>query len=149
MPEKFWQVSFLCLACNVKPRKQRAAIAEDCQGRMFSLRCCTNTCSFFFRRGFLIAFVLFSCLSSTKLLYCCIPLLMTELTAVMAAASTMTLESRAKRHPPSSSNGFPASSDVSPRGLTVYPGGSCAWSWAMAEKGRHVFCTTNQPLPPS
>ena len=57
------------------------------------------------------------------------------------------------------------------RGLTVYTGGflrcrlasptappfpstialhcSCAWSWAMAEKGRHVFCTTKQPLPPS
>ena len=46
----------------------------------------------------MIGFVLFSSLSSAKLLYCCIPLVMTKLTAVMAAASTMTLESRAKRH---------------------------------------------------
>ena len=43
---------------------------------------------------------------------------MTELTAVMAAASTMTLESRAKRHPPSSSNGFPASSKETTRAWT-------------------------------
>ena len=69
-----------------------------------------------------------------------------------------------------SSNGFPASSEETPSGLTVYPGGflrrcrlasptappfpfaialhcSCAWSWAMAEKGRHVFCKTNPPFP--
>ena len=36
--------------------------------------------------------VLFSL--QAKFLYCCIPLVMTELTAVMVAASTMTLESR-------------------------------------------------------
>ena len=35
MPEKFWQVSFPCLACNVKPRKQRAAVAEDFSGKIF------------------------------------------------------------------------------------------------------------------
>ena len=64
----------------------------------WAFRCCTNTCSLFFRRSFFIGFVLFSSLSSTKLLYSCIPLVMTELTAVMAAASTMTLESRAKMH---------------------------------------------------
>ena len=137
-----------------------------------AFRCCTNTSSLFFRRGFWIGFVLFLGLSSTKLLHCCILLVMTELTAVMAATSTMTLESRVKRHPPSSSNGFPASSEETPSGLTVYPGGflrrcrlasptappfpftialhcSCAWSWAMAEKGRHVFCKTNPPFPPS
>ena len=37
MPEKFWQVPFPCLACNVKPQKQRATIAEDCQRRFLSL----------------------------------------------------------------------------------------------------------------
>ena len=46
----------------------------------------------------LFGFVLFWSLTSTKLLYRCIPMVMTELNAVMAAASTMTLESRAKRH---------------------------------------------------
>ena len=30
--------AFLGLACNVKPQKQRAAVAEDCQGRFMSLR---------------------------------------------------------------------------------------------------------------
>ena len=124
MPEKFWQVLFPCLACNVKPRKKRATIAEDCKRRFFFLafRCYTNTCSLFFRRGFLIGFVLFSSLSSTNLLYCCIPLVMSGLNAVMAAESTMTLEFRPKRHPPSSSNGFPASPEETPSGLTVYPG---------------------------
>ena len=123
MPEKFWQVPFPCLACNVKPRKQRAAIAEDCQGRVCEPSVVTQThaaCSF--AEAFVL-FLFFLSLSSTQLLYCCIPLVMTELTAVMAAASTITLESRAKRHPPSSSNGFPASSKETPRGLTVYPGG--------------------------
>ena len=37
VPEKFWQVPFPCLACNVKPRKQRATVAEECQGRFQSL----------------------------------------------------------------------------------------------------------------
>ena len=37
VPEKFWQVPFPCLACSVKPRKQRVAVAEDCQGRFLSL----------------------------------------------------------------------------------------------------------------
>ena len=82
-------------------------------------RCCTNTCSLSFRRGFLIGFVLFSSLSSTKLLHCSIPLVMTEQTAAMATASTMTLESRAKRHPPSSSNGFPASSEETTSASTM------------------------------
>ena len=122
--------------CNVKPRKQRAAIAEDCQGRFLSLpllhkhmqlvlsqRLFDWFCSLF--EPFLnkvVIFVLFSSLSSTKLLYCCIPLVMTELTVVMAAASTMTLESREKRHPPSSSNGFTASSEVWPFILVAFCG---------------------------
>ena len=87
--------------------------------------CYTNTCSLFVCRGFLIGFVLFSSLSSTKLLYCCIPLVMTELTAIMAAMCTMTLESRVKRHPPSSSNGCPASSEVWPFILVVF----CSAGW--------------------
>ena len=37
VPEKFWQVPFPCLACNVKPWKQQAAIAENCQRRCLSL----------------------------------------------------------------------------------------------------------------
>ena len=125
----------------------------------------------------------------------------------MAVASTVTLESRAKRHPSSSLTGFPASSketrtwtfilkafcgaglcswwsmqsalldvmlcskllskrticgpEVTHRlkalGLLASPTAlpfpftialhcSCAWSWAMVEKGRHVFCKTNPPL---
>ena len=71
-------------------------------------RCYTNTCSLFFLKGLLIGLVIFSSLSTTKLLCCCIPVVMTELTEVMAAAFTMTLESRVKRHSPSSSNGFPS-----------------------------------------
>ena len=42
-----------------------------------------------------------------------------QLTAVMVAASTRTLESRVKRHPPSSSKGFPASSKEN-KSLNVY-----------------------------
>ena len=94
MPEKFWRVPFPCLACNVKLQKQRAATAEHCQGRFLSLSLLHKHMQLFLCRGFLFGFVLFSSLSSTKLLYCCIPLVMIELTAVMAAASTMTLESR-------------------------------------------------------
>ena len=105
---KFWHVSFPYSLSNVQPL--RRIVRED----LLSFCCCTNTCSLFVRRGFLVGFILFSSLSSTKLLYCCTPLVMAELRTVMAAASTMTLESRAKRHPPSSSNWCPASSDVWP-----------------------------------
>ena len=153
---KFWHVSFPCSLSNVQPL--RRIVRED----LLSFCCWTNTCRLFVRRGFLIGFVLFSSLSSTKLLYCCIPLVMAELRTVMAAASTMTLESRAKRHPPSSSNWCPASSDVWPFILVAL----CGAGWQVLlhlhfllpshctahvlghEKGRHVFCTTNQPLPP-
>ena len=79
-------------------------VPSVCSGKIFMPR------SLFFRRGFLIGFVLLSSPSSTKLFYRCIPLVMAELTAVMAATSTVTLEYTAKRHPPSSSNGIPASS---------------------------------------
>ena len=88
-------------------------------------------CSLFFRRGFLIGFVLFSSLSSTKLLYCCIPLVMTELTAVMAAVPTITLESRAKRYRPSSLNGFPASSKETTRAWRFISAEGFLWCMAL------------------
>ena len=87
-----------------KTAKTTSSHCGGLSGKIFMPR------SLSFRRGFLIGFVLLSSPSSTKLFYRCIPLVMAELTAVMAATSTMTLEYTAKRHPPSSSNGIPASS---------------------------------------
>ena len=60
MPEKFWQVPFPCLACNVNPLKQRAAIAEDCQGRVFEPSVVAQThaaCSF--AEAFIFIFIVF------------------------------------------------------------------------------------------
>ena len=106
MPEKLWQVPFPYLACNVKPRKQRAAIAEDCQERIFSLALLHKHMQLVLSQRLFDWFSLFEPFRNKVVIL----LYLTELTAEMAAASTMTLESRAKRHPPSSSNGFPASS---------------------------------------
>ena len=78
----------------------------------WAFRCCTNTCSLFFSQRAVDWFCsLFEPFLNKVVVLLHISMVITELTAVMAAASTMTLESRVKRHPPSSSNGSPAFSD--------------------------------------
>ena len=94
MPETFWPVPFPCLACNVKPRKQRAAVAEDCQGRFLSLPLLHKHVQLLLSQRLFDWFCSLFEPFLNKVVILLYPLVMTELTAVMAAASTMTLESR-------------------------------------------------------
>ena len=50
------------------------------------------------------------------------------------------------RHPSSQSTWIAVKSYCTSSPFTIALHCSCAWSWAMAEKGRHVLCTTNSQL---
>ena len=83
-----------------------------------------------------MGFVLCTSLSVVKSLNCCSPLARIFWTVAADTSSTISLVSKAKRHSPSSSNGFPASSNAETRASTSLvkafcTDGICSW-WSFS-----------------